>query len=468
MYVKQNGKIKDTQVNRIIALTYYGYRSTDIVEILGTSTGHIHGTLQKYSVETTITRPLPLTMFATKAEKDLFEGYKDKLSKVYHARQAELSTDTKEEEPALVKEELKVAKPTKVVAKRQEKVAKKPSRKLNLGDVMRGGKGKPELNIKLDTLTSEDSLLPQDEPSVEVALTKSQELVDELHGTGFEREQGYLKYLTEVDQALGADGDCELCGNKGWVMAPSETGIRKNTCPVCLGDSVIKKVARLNDYDKQQLQERYIPNPTYRLNDFDFDLFSQGILLPEELRGYTYERYVEFMNTVLMDLNNRQLPTKSYYIVAPDGYGKKWFGYEVIKLLIEYGYKTTGLLDTIELSELIDKRNYQELKERLDADIIMVSLTGLNKGYYSHVIKYLTEYADSQGKSVFIFSRVEASMLVKGDQGMSGLIFSQTAPYEYGKLMQVGLQGKEHSQAYRLYVNSSNESIGYDPKYKKK
>lgn len=435
MYVKQNGKIKDTKTNRILALAYYGYSSGDISTILGASSGHIYETLRKYPIDKRLTRPVPITMFQTKAEKDLLQDYTEQISVAYKKHQGTAKTG----------EHKSVEEPNQKVEVKETQSVKKATKK-EMTD-----------SITMDTLTEDE----EHPPSARV--TKSQELVEEFHSDSFVRSKGYLHYLAEVDTELGEDGDCELCANKGWVMAPGSNGITKTTCPICLGSSKIKKKKQLNEYDKRKQLNELIKNKTYLRGEFDFEKFLEGVLLPVELRGYNFNKYVEFMNDILNGLSNGILPTKSYYIVAPDGYGKKWFAYEVIKLLVEFGYKTTGLLNTIELSELLDSRKFAELHEKMDADIIMVSLTGLNRGYYSHVIKYLTEYADSQGKPLFVFSRVEASSLVVKDGGMRGLIFNQTPPNEYGQLMQVGLQGQEYGKAYRILVDASNESIGFKP-----
>lgn len=435
MYVKQNGKIKATKTNRILALAYYGYSSGDISTILGASSGHIYETLRKYPIDKRLTRPVPITMFQTKAEKDLLQDYTEQISAAYKKHQGTAKTG----------EHKDVEAPNQKVEVKETQTVKKATKK------------EMTESITMGTLTEDE----EHPPSARV--TKSQELVEEFHSDSFVRSKGYLHYLAEVDMELGEDGDCELCANKGWIMAPGSNGITKTTCPVCLGNSKIKKKKQLNEYDKRKQLNGLIKNKTYLRGEFDFEKFLEGVLLPVELRGYSFNKYVEFMNDILNGLSNGILPTKSYYIVAPDGYGKKWFAYEVIKLLVEYNYKTTGLLNTVELSELLDSRKYAELHEKMDADIIMVSLTGLNKGYYSHVIKYLTEYADSQGKPLFVFSRVEAKSLVVHDGGMRGLIFNQTPPNEYGQLMQVGLQGQEFGKAYRMLVDASNESIGFKP-----
>lgn len=452
MYVKQKGKIKDTKTNRIIALTYYGYSNADIADILNASSGHIYETIRKYPVEQPLTRPVPVSMFQTKAEKDLFKGYTKQINEVYKKHQL-----TQQDEEGTTN--------NRQVAKSGTTVTNTPNAKpiVNTEEVI-----EEEPLLSKGSLTFGDDEEDVTEAIEDERVTSSQELVDEFYSDGEVRSKGYMEYLIAVETELDEDGNCELCSNKGWVMAPGPKGIKKSICPVCLGESTRKKQDKVSEYDKQTVLKELIPNEAYRTNNFDFEDFSRGILLPKEMRGYSYDQYINFMNSILVGLNNGELPNKSYYIVAPDGYGKKWFAYEVIKLMVENNFKTSGLLDTIELSQLLDTRDYDKLREKLDVDIIMVSLTGLNRGYYSHVVKYLTEYADSQGKPLFLFARVEAATFVAGDRGMAGLIFSQTGPHDYGKLMQVGLQGKEYAKAYQLLVNESNESIGYQPKYNNK
>lgn len=428
MFKRDGKKIKDIQFNRNVALYFYGYTYEDIAEILNNKKVNVYSSLSKNKAIEEVTPKksrVPYT-FMPKEVQELLVDVKDKIQTVYLQHKTNKALNTETEDAQTTKSE--------------------------------------GLTYTLDTL---DEL--EQEPAPAQDIQESGPLqetgVNILHQDLGNRVNNFRAYVAEEEGLVDEKGQCVLCGGKGWVMQPSLQGLDKITCPSCLGRVVVDTSGQSSE-EKQLILERLIPNQYYRDNPFDHEAFSSGVKLPLELRGRSFDMYRNFMDDVLVGLQMKQVPNKSYYIVAPDGYGKKWFAYEVIKVMVEMGMKTTGMLNTIELSEAIDARDYKKLDGLLDTEIMMLNLSSMTKGKYAHVIQYLTDEADRRGVPLFIFARVEAYMLVYGDPSLAGLIYNQTDAYNYGQLQQVGITGREHKAAYEILSKESKESIGLTPTVK--
>lgn len=430
MFKRDGKKIKDIQFNRNVALYFYGYTYEDIAEILNNKKVNVYSSLSKNKAIEEVTPKksrVPYT-FMPKEVQELLVDVKDKIQTVYLQHKTNKALNTETEDAQTTKSE--------------------------------------GLTYTLDTL---DELEQEPAPAPAQDIQESGPLqetgVNILHQDLGNRVNNFRAYVAEEEGLVDEKGQCVLCGGKGWVMQPSLQGLDKITCPSCLGRVVVDTSGQSSE-EKQLILERLIPNQYYRDNPFDHEAFSSGVKLPLELRGRSFDMYRNFMDDVLVGLQMKQVPNKSYYIVAPDGYGKKWFAYEVIKVMVEMGMKTTGMLNTIELSEAIDARDYKKLDGLLDTEIMMLNLSSMTKGKYAHVIQYLTDEADRRGVPLFIFARVEAYMLVYGDPSLAGLIYNQTDAYNYGQLQQVGITGREHKAAYEILSKESKESIGLTPTVK--
>lgn len=317
-----------------------------------------------------------------------------------------------------------------------------------------------DVPVEVDSQTQIAENTPDD---TNQALDTTEEQPSVLTETIDKRMSLFSEYLeTEHTYYNAETGKCTLCQGKGWVTQPTPVGLSKVVCPACLGQSS-KPVSQLTVVEQDDLLKKLVPNKLYRENDFDHEEFSEKVKLPLNERGITFDKYQDFMDKILVTLDRGDIPDKSYYVVAPDGYGKKWFAFEMIKVMVKRGIKTTGLINPLDLSRAIDTKNYERLEMLLDADVIMVNFTSLRQGYYAHIIQYLMEEADTRGVPVFVFSRVEASTFVAGDRSSAGLIYNKTTPYNYGQLEQVGLQGREFYAALKIIETESNRSIGYKP-----
>lgn len=294
--------------------------------------------------------------------------------------------------------------------------------------------------------------------NLEGSINKTKELSVDVQQLGdkFELKQGYMKQLEAWVKE--PDGDsCSVCAGQGWLLAPTTKGLKRITCIKCLGHKIKKAEASVVEEELK----KWIPNKVFRDGNFDFETFENTILLPVNERRYSFAKYVDFMDKTLSSLQSNMLPKKSYYIVAPDNYGKKWFAYECMKVLVENSHEIGGLIDIADIKQALEVSDYNKAKEMLTGDVIFVTLSNMGAGYFSASVKYVLDHASKYGKPVFLFTRVQANTWVTSDKNAMGLVYNNTRDYDYDKLEQVGLTGSEFSLAYRWGVSESNNSIKY-------
>lgn len=481
-----------TKKEMYLTLYYHGYSAKEIAELLDNKVANVYSLiirgrdknkvipdskqelsakhqllLDEFMAQEGITKPEPKRKQKAKKQKKVVDTPKTNRSKkpLSDARvknKKETKGKVDEAKPVVKQEEAKPvvnkeeAKP--VVSKEEVKPVVKQEE-----DNILHTRGKPKRSIFSDDVKFDmDDVINSDGDDEAVT-------VDDTVGLKASQrvKQNYFTKQVELARSNYERGQvCSFCQAKGWVVEPSINGPKKIKCPVCLGAS-----RKINAYTRDEAQvevlERLIPNKKYRTTHFDHRKFSEEIDFPDVYRGRSFAQFQEFIDSVLVGLSEGNLPNKSYYIVAPDGFGKKWFAYEIIKLLVTNGFRSSGLLDVLDLHEAIDNRNAAKLREFMDTDIIMLNLTNVRAGYYTHVFQYLTEEADSKGIPVFVFSRVTAYQLIQGDHALSGLIRGQTSEYDYGELQEVGILGREYTLAEKHRKSTANQSIGYSEEEQK-
>ena len=448
------GKRKPTKTQVALTLYYLGYSYAQIAEITNNKRANVSSLIVRartHSVDTET--PTPYSQFS-KEDKATVKQHKRKLETFEQEQLAgqentELQSEDEqtiqpEDEPEEVtplKQKVNTAQKDVRIELEDETVSEFIDEVVTEGNQQLGGNE-----------SSEDSVNGQNTGLLSAS--------DSFKVNHFNRQVARAESVYEPNTV------CTLCNGKGWAMKPSAGGAMKITCPVCLGQSKKSSDFRV-DEDHEELLYELIPNRKYRESHFDHQKFVEQIEFPLEYRGRSFDQYQVFIDDVLVGLSQGKLPTKSYYIVAPDGFGKKWFAYEVIKLCIKNGFKSTGLLDPIAVSAAIDNRDAYALNRMLDTDIIMLNITSMRQSYNAHIFQYLTEEADSRGIPLFIFSRVTALTIIKGDRSLSGMIRSHTQPYDYGELEEIGILGREHTLAEKHRKTTNNQSIGYSEQEQK-
>ena len=458
--VAGTGKISINKANMSRCLYKYGYEKKDIKVLVGyASLGALDAALKDWEKERELTSPV----YFDKKEQEIIEKIKKKVLAFYK----EESTKTVDKSvKASVLEGTENKKPTankkyKSLTIRKEELAKE------VEELQAKKEGKIPNKIKepikavelpIKTKEIEKEVNNYEKKNVEIKPQSSGKVIslDQI-ASNYQLDPKYMARLEVLLTEPDDDDTCSVCEGQGWLLAPTNKGLKRITCLKCLGHKVRKKEA---SFVSEEIK-KWIKNPMYRDNRFDFEKFNNDILLPVSERKYSFEGYVNFMKSVMDGLESDLLPRKSYYVVAPDNYGKKWFAYECMKLLVETGHEVGGLVDIADIKQAIEKEDYQKAKGYLGGDVIFVTLSNMGAGYFGYAVKYVLDYASKYGKPVFLFTRVQANTWVSSDKAAMGIVYKYTRDYEYDKLEQVGLTGVEYSLAYHYVVNESNTSIKY-------
>lgn len=456
--VAGTGKISINKANMSRCLYKYGYEKKDIKVLVGyASLGALDAALKDWEKERELTSPV----YFDKKEQEIIEKIKKKVlafykeestktvdksvkASVLEGTENKKSTANKKYKSLTIRKEELAKEVEELQAKKEGKeVEKEPVKVVEVA------------NKVIEPLTEVTSY---EKKNVEIKPQTSGKVIslDQI-ASNYQLDPKYMARLEVLLTEPDVGDTCSVCDNQGWLLAPTNKGLKRITCLKCLGHKVRKKEA---SFVSEEIK-KWIKNPMYRDNRFDFEKFNEGILLPVSERKYSFEKYVNFMNSIMDGLESDLLPRKSYYVVAPDNYGKKWFAYECMKLLVETGHEVGGLVDIADIKQAIEKEDYQKAKGYLGGDVIFVTLSNMGAGYFGYAVKYVLDYASKYGKSVFLFTRVQANTWVSSDKASMGIVYNHTRDYEFDKLEQVGLTGVEYSLAYNYMINESNTSIKY-------
>src|SRR5699024_7698323 len=112
---------------------------------------------------------------------------------------------------------------------------------------------------------------------------------------------------------------------------------------------------------REDLLKLYIKNEYFRINDFDVKTLRKDPPLSRKDRDISVEVYITFLEDYLDRLKFGRRPDKSYFLSAPDGFGKKTFAYQVIKECLRHGMFPTDIISSHDIYSKLDKREYDEL-----------------------------------------------------------------------------------------------------------
>lgn len=476
--VAGTGKISINKANMSRCLYKYGYEKKDIKVLVGyASLGALDAALKDWEKERELTSPV----YFDKKEQELIEKIKKKVLAFYKEESTKTvdksvkasvlvgngngigignGTGTGNKKPTANKKYKSLTIRKEELAKEVEELQAKKEGKIpnKIKETVKAVKNNP---TPISNKEIEKEVTKYEKKNVEISSKSNGKVIslDQI-ASNYQIDPKYMARLEVLLTEPDVGDTCSVCDNQGWLLAPTNKGLKRITCLKCLGHKVRKKEA---SFVSEEIK-KWIKNPMYRDNRFDFEKFNEGILLPVSERKYSFEKYVNFMNSIMDGLESDLLPRKSYYVVAPDNYGKKWFAYECMKLLVETGHEVGGLVDIADIKQAIEKEDYQKAKGYLVGDVIFVTLSNMGAGYFGYAVKYVLDYASKYGKPVFLFTRVQANTWVSSDKASMGIVYNHTKDYEFDKLEQVGLTGVEYSLAYNYMINESNTSIKYKEK----
>lgn len=164
------------------------------------------------------------------------------------------------------------------------------------------------------------------------------------------------------------------------------------------------------------LLQEYIENDYFRKNEFNLRKLDKEIPLVRRDRDVSVDVYLKFLDDYLNRLRNGRKPDKSYFVSAPDGFGKKMFVYQAIKESLRHGLKPTKLLATHELYEYLDRKEYNQFyKNFQDVDLAFITLGGAPTITDLIVIKTALDYCERIGVPLLAISRFDPQRFHKHD-----------------------------------------------------
>lgn len=426
--VDAKGQYKKTRKNVSKLLAYYGYTVKDIQEVFGT-TSDIYS---RYIDDKMLKREQVTSRhFFTDEEKEFISEYEKDIDRVY----ATLTSGSKDTGVKKATGKAKLKKPSGKVN------LEKPVTTTRLNDLVEGSEEStvtsPKLLNKLHKITEKET-------------SKTRQKVEE------NREK-----QTPVKSEAPSGGKCARCGGRGWTMEKQSDGVvRKTTCPDCLGQPVRTESADFDRFGKPLLEE-LIENKNYLKSKFSTRTLVEDNIDAYRVANRQFENYVEFLSGVLTEVSSGDVPLKSYYIATPDGYGKKNFIYQIMKEMVSYGYKPTHLLNGGLLLDLYNKREFKELNDLLDGDMIFVTISALSKTHgIGNIIKYIADVAERRGVPVIMVGRVSVEIFLKDkDFNLPTLLGRHTANGDYGHFQCEGFFGKDFIALAKLQQERMSGSL---------
>lgn len=461
------GKIKNTKTNIYLAFLNNGLTYQDIEDITGAKQVNIYSLVRKSIDDIKAQGNKSITPWEklTQDEQEILKPYQDQYLTYETQRQPRKQIKTK----VTPKKEYTNQQNLQTNKKQKPKEQKPKEQKVKK---QKPKEQKPKETSKKEQTTNETK------PAFADMIKENKEFKEKFQGEiKQEKVRHVLKDLSRIEPTSADvrynrydnEGICKACGGRGWLINKNR---KKLTCTHCYGEGKQRGLKVLNA-DKQELMRELIPNRHYRENAFDAKGLDENVPLLEHQKKASYGRYMTFLQDTLYDLDLGILPNQSYYIGAPEGFGKKHFYYEVIKKLIEQGFKTTGIIDINEIMDNYEDTNGRsKVKEILSADLLLIKLTHMRGDYkHAHVIQYLLDYAGDEGVPIFMFFNYPSNVFlsygmrfrrnmpetsivgVHGDkiahQNLVGIVTHRSRPYNYGQLLEVSISGQEYQQAIR-------------------
>lgn len=193
-------------------------------------------------------------------------------------------------------------------------------------------------------------------------------------------------------------------------------------------------------YVSDELLEEYIPNDFFRLSELDIKQLNKELPISRRNRDVSVELYLDFMEEYLNRIKLGRVPDRSYYVAAPDGFGKKVFVYQAIKEALRHDLTPTTLLDSHEMYSLLDSRNYTDFYATFDGvEMAFLTLGGAPSNTGMIVLKTALEYCERIGIPLMAISRFEPSKFHRVDVMTANYLGVKiTRKGDFGKMQLAG------------------------------
>lgn len=181
----------------------------------------------------------------------------------------------------------------------------------------------------------------------------------------------------------------------------------------------------------------YIPNKLY------LEPFDTSKLPIEDLNDDTslyMHSYIKSTEGFLSTLEMRKKPLRSYIVVAPSNFGKKFFAYSCIKTCLEYGLQPSPIVLLRELEEMYSNKAYKEIRDFiLSKDILFLSIGNTVDKKLIEVLGFVLEYAEIYATPLVVLSKFPVNYLALFEPTIyENIGLQSTEARRYGQLKRIG------------------------------
>lgn len=167
-----------------------------------------------------------------------------------------------------------------------------------------------------------------------------------------------------------------------------------------------------------------IPNFKYRCFDFDKETLKFECLTKIYDDLPKFEAYASALENLINQATDGKLPKNNYLLTAPNGFGKKYAVYNMIRCFNLFGYKPTGILSMRDLMQ-----EGVDLKALFDNDIIYIYIDTLDVPVdFYH---YLLNKSDTTATSIMFISRFGADEIIVKKEDFENIFDDEAEEYDF-------------------------------------
>lgn len=167
-----------------------------------------------------------------------------------------------------------------------------------------------------------------------------------------------------------------------------------------------------------------IPNFKFRSFDFDKETLKFECLTKIYDDLPKFEAYADALENLIYQATDGKLPKNNYLISAPNGFGKKYAIYNMIRCFHKFGYKPTGILSLRDLTQ-----EGVDLKALFDNDIIYIYIDTLD--VQPDFYHYLLNMSDTTATPIMFISRFGVTEIIKESEDFENIFDDNAEDYDF-------------------------------------
>lgn len=167
-----------------------------------------------------------------------------------------------------------------------------------------------------------------------------------------------------------------------------------------------------------------IPNFKFRSFDFDKETLKFECLTKIYDDLPKFEAYADALENLIYQATDGKLPKNNYLISAPNGFGKKYAIYNMIRCFHKFGYKPTGILSLRDLTQ-----EGVDLKALFDNDIIYIYIDTLD--VQPDFYHYLLNKSDTTATPIMFISRFGVTEIIKESEDFENIFDDNAEDYDF-------------------------------------